>query len=33
MELVLTILSDDVLYIYQFLLRYLIGFQRYGLEQ
>ena len=33
MELVLSTLSDDALYLYQFLSNYLIGFQSYGPEQ
>ena len=33
MELVLFTLSDDVLYLYQVLSKYLIGFQSYRLEQ
>ena len=33
MALVLSILSDSVLYLYQVLSKYLIGFQSYGLEQ
>ena len=33
MVLVLFILSDDVFYLCQVLLNYLIGFQSYGLEQ
>ena len=33
MELVLFALSDNVLYLYQFLSKYLIGFQSYGPEQ
>ena len=33
MALVLSTLSDDVLYLCQVLLMYLIGFQSYGLEQ
>ena len=33
MALVLSTLSDNVLYLYQVLLKYLIGFQSYGLEQ
>ena len=33
MELVLSTLSDDVLYLYHFLSKYLIGFQSYGPEQ
>ena len=32
MVLVLSILSDDVLYLYQVLSKYIIGFQSYGLE-
>ena len=33
MALVLSTLSDDVLYLYQVLSKYLIGFQSYGLGQ
>ena len=33
MVLVLSVLSDDVLYLYQVLSKYLIGFQSYGPEQ
>ena len=33
MALVLSTLSDGVLYLYQVLSKYLIGFQSYGLEQ
>ena len=33
MALVLFTLSDSVLYLYQVLSKYLIGFQSYGLEQ
>ena len=33
MELVLFTLSDNALYLYQFLANYLIGFQSYGPEQ
>ena len=33
MELVLSTLSDNVLYLYQFLSKYLTGFQSYGPEQ
>ena len=33
MELVLSTLSDNALYLYQFLLKYLIGLQNYGPEQ
>ena len=33
MALVLSILSDGVLYLYQFLSKYLTGFQSYGHEQ
>ena len=33
MELVLSTLSDNVLYLYHFLTKYLIGFQSYGPEQ
>ena len=33
MVLVLTTLSDGVLYLYPILSKYLIGFQSYGLEQ
>ena len=33
MALVLFILSDGVLYLYQVLSKYLIGFRSYGLEQ
>ena len=33
MALVLFTLSDGVLYLYQVLSEYLIGFQSYGLEQ
>ena len=33
MVLVLSILSDGVLYLFQSLSKYLIGFQRNGLEQ
>ena len=33
MPLVLSILSDSVLYLYQVLSKYLIEFQSYGLEQ
>ena len=33
MEIVLSILSDNVLYLCQFLSKYLIGFQSYGPEQ
>ena len=33
MELVPSTLTDGVLYLYQVLSKYLIGFQSYGLEQ
>ena len=33
MELVLSTLSDNALYLYQFLSKYHIGFQSYGPEQ
>ena len=33
MELVLSTLCDNALYLYQFLSKYLIGFQSYGPEQ
>ena len=33
MELVLSTLSDNVLYLYHFLSKYFIGFQSYGPEQ
>ena len=33
MELVLSTLSNNALYLYQFLSKYLIGFQSYGPEQ
>ena len=33
MELDLSTLSDNALYLYQFLSKYLIGFQSYGPEQ
>ena len=33
MEFVLSTLSDDALYLYQFLSKYIIGFQSYGPEQ
>ena len=33
MVLILFTLSDSVLYLYQVLLKYLIGFQSYGPEQ
>ena len=33
MELILFTLSDNALYLYQFLSKYLIGFQSYGPEQ
>ena len=33
MEPVLSILSDNALYLYHFLSKYLIGFQSYGPEQ
>ena len=33
MELVLSTLSDNALYLYHFLSTYLIGFQSYGPEQ
>ena len=33
MVFVLSALSDGVLYLYQVLSKYLIGFQSYGLEQ
>ena len=33
MVLVLSTLSDGVLYLYQVLLKYLIGFQNYGPKQ
>ena len=33
MVLILSILNDDTLYLYQVLSKYLIGFQSYGPEQ
>ena len=33
MVIILSIFSDGVLYLYQVLSKYLIGFQSYGLEQ